>query len=528
MTKLGLLGAALIAIAVSVSPVLLAQTNRYAVTALGTVDHGGNVTGNRHVMNWFEVPGITTSKIRVLVNGGGGGHSRIVEVEAWDGRDSTSNVALASHGTKATASSSNSSNFLPVAAINGDRKGIHWSSDPTTGSGWVDGTPGSFPDWLQVDFGESKNLKRIYVYTAQDDLANPVDPNPSLPFRQHGLTAFQVQYWSGSAWVDLPNIAESRAFQINDAGTVVGDSGHAAGPNNKLPFQWRNGVMTTLGGSPGSVRRAEGTASSINRAGVIVGSIRNPTTGQQNPYQWTAGALVDLGTLGKTGTWAHDINDATPVQIVGAAETDPRSLTTRAWVWSSATGKVLIPLLPGGTSNSATAINNLGHVVGFSNTTDYEQHAFLKVGSTVTDLGTLGGPWSTAQDINDAGLIVGASRIDATTPGQPRHAFSCSAAGPMVDLGTLGGGIHSWAFGVNDAGVIVGTASTSSGAERAFVYDSVHGMRDLNALTSGSGWSLTVARSINSSGQIVGWGLDPTGIPRAFLLTPFDSVGGLR
>ncbi len=476
------------------------------------------MTGNRHVMNWFEVPGITTSKIRVLVNGGGGGHSRIVEVEAWDGRDSTSNVALASHGTKATASSSNSSNFLPVAAINGDRKGIHWSSDPTTGSGWVDGTPGSFPDWLQVDFGESKNLKRIYVYTAQDDLANPVDPNPSLPFRQHGLTAFQVQYWSGSAWVDLPNIAESRAFQINDAGTVVGDSGHAAGPNNKLPFQWRNGVMTTLGGSRAPAQKAPPLRSIARES--LWDRFAIPPPDSRIPISGQPALMWIWERWGKTGTWAHDINDATPVQIVGAAETDPRSLTTRAWVWSSCHRQG---------AHSAASRRNLefrhrhqqprprGRIQQYHR---LRTARLLKVGSTVTDLGTLGGPWSTAQDINDAGLIVGASRIDATTPGQPRHAFSCSAAGPMVDLGTLGGGIHSWAFGVNDAGVIVGTASTSSGAERAFVYDSVHGMRDLNALTSGSGWSLTVARSINSSGQIVGWGLDPTGIPRAFLLTP--------
>ncbi|HEV7763583.1 MAG TPA: hypothetical protein VGQ76_01150 [Thermoanaerobaculia bacterium] len=520
MTRFSLSGAALLAIILSVSPVLFAQVSSYTVTELGTLDNGGNVTGNQHVVHWFEVPEITTSKIRVLVNDGKASHSRIVEVEAWDGWASTSNVALASQGATATASSIHNAAHLPAAAINGDRKGIHWGSDPNTGSGWVDGTPDSFPDWLQVNFSENRNLTKIYVYTVQDDLSSPVDPSHLLQFQKYGITDFQVQYWNGSAWVDLANVAESRAFKFNDAGVVVGDSGYAAGPSNKLPFRWQNGVMAALGGFVGSARWVEGSASSINNAGVIAGSSRNPTTGQQTPYQWTAGTFLDLGALGTTGTWAHDINDAAPVQIVGAAETDPKSLKTRAWIWSNPTGKALIPLLPGGTSNSATAINNLGHVVGFSNTTSSEQHAFRMVGSTVTDLGTLGGPWSTAQDINDAGLIVGASRIDASTPGQPRHAFSYSTDGGMVDLGTLGGGIHSWAFGVNNAGVIVGNAYTSSGAERAFVYDSVNGMRDLNALTSGSGWSLNVARSINSGGQIVGWGLNPAGIRRAFLLTP--------
>jgi probable HAF family extracellular repeat protein len=277
--------------------------------------------------------------------------------------------------------------------------------------------------------------------------------------------------------------------------------------------------MAALGGFAGSVRWSEGSAASVNDAGVIVGASRHPKTAQQNPYQWSGGTFADLGALGMTGTWAQDLNDANPAQIVGATETDSRRLTTRACIGSASTSKVLIPPLPGGGSNSATAINNLGHVVGSSSAEGSQQHAFRQVGTTVTDLGTLGGPWSTAQDINDAGVIVGASRIDATTRGQPIHAFLYSEEHGMRDLGTLGG-LHSWAYGINHAGVVVGSAITSAGTESAFVYDSIHGMRDLNALTAGSGWTLNVARSINRSGQIVGWGLNPQGIRRAFLLTP--------
>lgn len=511
--------AVLFAIALAGSAALSAPAQEYTLTGLGALDDGGSVTGNRHVTNVFEVAGVATSKIRVVVSDAKAGHARIVEVEAWDGWEPASNVALASRGARATASSSLDAAHLPAAVINGDRKGIHWGSDPATGSGWTDGTPDSFPDWVQIDFGESRTLTRVIVHTAQDDLAVPVEPGPALQFRKYGIVAFQVRYWTGSAWAVLPNIAESRAFRINDAGVVVGDSGYAAGPNNKLPFRWQNGVMTALGGFPGSTRWPEGSASAVNDAGVIVGASRHPATGQQNPYQWIAGTFVDLGALGKTGTWAHDISSAEPAQIAGAVETDATRLATRAWIWSASTGQVLIPPLPGGTSNSATAINKSGHVVGSSGTADSQQHAFLNIGDTVTDLGTLGGPWSTAQDINDEGWIVGASRIDASTRGQPIHAFLYTRVRGMRDLGTLGG-LHSWAFGINNAGVVVGSATTSAGTESAFVYDAVRGMRDLNALTAGSGWMLNVARSINSRGQIVGWGTNPAGIRRAFLLTP--------
>lgn len=89
-------------------------------------------------------------------------------------------------------------------------------------------------------------------------------------------------------------------------------------------------------------------------------------------------------------------------------------------------------------------------------------------------------------------------------------------------MGTLGGN-YSYAKGINDLGIIVG--STGSGGEdseagRAFVYS--HGlMQDLNNLVDiPSGLRLVSANAINNKGLIVGWGINPRGDPRAFVLTP--------
>jgi hypothetical protein len=38
----------------------------------------------------------------------------------------------------------------------------------------------------------------------QDNYRAPADPTPSMTFGFYGLKAFTVQYWNGSAWVDVP------------------------------------------------------------------------------------------------------------------------------------------------------------------------------------------------------------------------------------------------------------------------------------------------------------------------------------
>ena len=112
------------------------------------------------------------------------------------------NVALASSGGSASASSSLSADFPASGAIDGDRKGAGWEK----GGGWRDAEPrGTFPDWLQVDFDGKKTIDEIDLFTLQDNYASPLDPTATpLTFSQYGLTAFEIQYWDGAAWVTVP------------------------------------------------------------------------------------------------------------------------------------------------------------------------------------------------------------------------------------------------------------------------------------------------------------------------------------
>ena len=113
------------------------------------------------------------------------------------------NVALASKGGIASASSQLDAMRTAGAAINGDRLGLHWGSDPSTGSGWCDATKGVYPDWLRVDFKGMKTIDEIDVFTAQDDITAPLALTKDLTFTGYGITQFEVQYLNGSDWQTL-------------------------------------------------------------------------------------------------------------------------------------------------------------------------------------------------------------------------------------------------------------------------------------------------------------------------------------
>jgi hypothetical protein len=158
----------------------------------------GSVSGNNLVKRTVTFAAFTTDRIRVTANNALGGYSRIVELEAFGVSATTqSNVALASAGAVASASSAYSASF-PVAAINNnERTGANWGA----GGGWNDGSAGAFPDWVQIDFNGSKTIDSVVVYTVQDNFANPVEPTDTMTFGAWGVTGFTVQTWNGSAWV---------------------------------------------------------------------------------------------------------------------------------------------------------------------------------------------------------------------------------------------------------------------------------------------------------------------------------------
>ena len=99
-----------------------------------------------------------------------------------------------------SASSTYSADYPTTAVNDGDRKGLNWGS----GGGWSDATANAYPDSLEVSFDGVKTIDEIDVVTLQDAYTSPAEPTESMTFGSYGITAFEVQYWDGSAWVTVP------------------------------------------------------------------------------------------------------------------------------------------------------------------------------------------------------------------------------------------------------------------------------------------------------------------------------------
>jgi probable HAF family extracellular repeat protein len=136
----------------------------------------------------------------------------------------------------------------------------------------------------------------------------------------------------------------------------------------------------------------------------------------------------------------------------------------------------------------------------------------------VTDLGTVGGDYAAAMALNEWGHVVGYSRA---ADGRMR-AFHW-AAGTMRDLGTYRGRRNSYGHGLNDAGVAVGLTLTAADRSRGIVWTAGRA-RDLGALAGGE----SAAEAINNRGQIVGYATIPDGTPTGDTRAVLWEAGGLR
>ncbi len=246
-------------------------------------------------------------------------------------------------------------------------------------------------------------------------------------------------------------------------------------------FLWSNGSMSDLGTLGG--QNSAGLA--VNLSGQVAGW-SDTKNGGSDAFVASKNKMIDLGALGPLVGWesqATGINDFG--EVVGWWGFNPGD---HAFLYSNGTVTTLPDLSSyAGGESAAAGINDLHQVVGSSDDVDGNNHAVLWQNGQITDLGTLGGPTSSANAINENGVVVGES---ATSSG---GAYFLDQNGTMTNVAanTVGDEPTS----VNGSDVFVTSA--------AFVYSNGTLQSLDNLIPAGSGYTLIDATGIDDNGQIV-------------------------
>jgi probable HAF family extracellular repeat protein len=154
---------------------------------------------------------------------------------------------------------------------------------------------------------------------------------------------------------------------------------------------------------------------------------------------------------------------------------------------------------PGDNRTFSRGMNDNGIVVGW---TTYwpPQRGFRYDGETFTELQTLGGPYSEAKDVNNAGDIVGSAY---TGPPDEYGRAALWRDGDIINLGAIDDAPFSEAKAINENGMIVGWSWNADWDRRAAYWTAdLEGPIELPSFSPPE--RHTIAHDVNDAEQIVG------------------------
>ena len=250
------------------------------------------------------------------------------------------------------------------------------------------------------------------------------------------------------------------------------------------------------------------------------------------PFLWRDGHMSALPTVGGNNGQASAINNRG--QVVGYSETAntdptcPPAPTISPVLWEKGQAQPL-PLVGTDPDGFANGINDQGTAVGYSGSCIAAKHAVMWKNNTAFVLQDTGYARSNyAFAINNLGQIVGKVRsADGTT----FVAALWQPDGTLTILGILPGDHAAFATGINNLGQVVGNnIDSNNNWSHGFIWQN-RVMTDLNTLIpADSNLFIISASNINERGQISGMATVLTGPHagdiHAYLATPVDASIG--
>lgn len=334
-----------------------------------------------------------------------------------------------------------------------------------------------------------------------------------------GVAAVAVgSAWTATVLEEGTTFWGTSAAAINERGQIVGTG--LVGDKPPRAFLWHGGTMTGLGVLAGAPADGESWPAAINDKGVVAGTSSSSDGGAYHAFVWR-GRMTDLGTLpGKRYSEAVGISADGRVIGNSYASRNPASgalVRVRAFVWQGGRLRDLGTL--GGRETSAAAIDDRGHIVGWSETRAGVRHAFLWRSGRMRDLGTLPGKRDCeAVALNLRGEIVGSCYSglspDTHPPGfhwPPGEAFAKTdlrafvwRKGTMTPV-TPDPSAPSMGVAISDSGEVIG--DTLSRGTIYPVLPHAFSWRDGRSarLSVPKGTTTSAALALNARGEIVGW-----------------------
>jgi hypothetical protein len=237
----------------------------------------------------------------------------------------------------------------------------------------------------------------------------------------------------------------------------------------------------------------------VSRAGIAVG--RSFQANGTQAFIWTLkGGIVGLPNLsGRSYCVSNSANDNGIV--VGTGATTAFGSGRLPVIWQNGVVSQL-PLPVGETLGDANSVNSASVAVGSVDSGSNQRGAIYNGGSAtiITQTTANGSFFLTAFGINDAGRIVGQG-IDPGNAARNVGIVYDIGQNMAFEVGALPGMNGALAFGVSNTGYVVGSSMFDQGSGLPFIWSDYGGMV---AIPLAAGTSEGSARAVNSAGWVVG------------------------